>query len=62
MLLSSRKIALILVTAYMVLGDEFGDILWEHDVPVLVLFVEVLVRVVDVLHRHGSEKKTLYES
>lgn len=36
------------------LGNKLGEILGEHDVPVLELVVVVLVAVVDVLARHGG--------
>ena len=35
------------------LGDQLGQVLWEHHVPVLELLVSVLVTVVNVLVRHG---------
>ena len=38
------------------LGDEFGEVLGQHDVPVLELVIEVLVGVVDLLAGHPRNK------
>ena len=37
------------------LGDQLGEVLGEHDVPVLVLLVSVLITVVNVLVRHDYD-------
>lgn len=37
------------------LGDQFGNVFGQHDVPVLELLVVVLVQIVDLLVLHDRE-------
>jgi hypothetical protein len=45
----------------MILWNELGQVLRQHDVAVLVVVVEVLVRVVDLFGRHSVKKSSTFK-